>query len=55
MAQPPHFDIDGAIFFITTRLNEEGRPLTNKEAGIIQNIIVDMAFKKEWVFSQPSG
>jgi putative transposase len=47
MAQPPHFDIDGAIFFITTRLNEEGRPLTNKEAGIIQNIIVDMAFKKE--------
>jgi putative transposase len=47
MAQPPHFDIDGAIFFITTRLNEEGRPLTNDEAGIIQNIIVDMAFKKE--------
>lgn len=47
MAQPPHFDIDGAIFFITTRLNEEGRPLTNEEAGIIQNIIVDMAFKKE--------
>ena len=47
MAQPPHFDIDAAIFFITTRLNEEGRPLTNEEARIIQNIIVDMAFKKE--------
>jgi REP element-mobilizing transposase RayT len=47
MAQPPHFDIDGAIFFVTTRLNEEGRPLTNEEAGIIQNIIVDMAIKKE--------
>jgi len=47
MAQPPHFDIVGAIFFVTTRLNEEGGPLTNEEAGIIQNIIVDMAFKKE--------
>ena len=47
MGQPPHFDIDGAIFFITTRLNEKGRLLTDEEAGIIQNVIVDMATKKE--------
>ena len=47
MTQPPHFDIDDAIFFVTTRLNKEGRPLTNEEAGIIQNIITDMAINKE--------
>jgi putative transposase len=47
MAQPPHFDIDDAIFFVTTRLNEEGCSLTNEEAGIIKNTIVDMAVKKE--------
>ena len=47
MTQPPHFDIDGAIFFVTTRLSEGARKLSDREAKIIQSTIVDMAVRKE--------
>jgi hypothetical protein len=33
MAQPPHFDIDGSIIFITTRLSEKGRLFTESETN----------------------
>ena len=35
MAQPPHFEIDGATYFVTTRLKQEGRFLAKQEAEII--------------------
>jgi len=47
MAQPPHFDIDGAIFFVTTRLSKGTRTLSDSEAEIIQSTIVEMAVRKE--------
>lgn len=47
MAQPPHFDIDGAIFFVTTRLSEGTDTLSEREAEIIQRTIVEMAVRKE--------
>lgn len=43
MAQPPHFGIDGAIYFVTTRLKEEGCLLTGHQAQIVQRTILDLA------------
>jgi putative transposase len=47
MAQPPHFEIDGVIYFITTRLKQEGRFLTEREAEIVVNTILDSSTRKE--------
>jgi putative transposase len=49
MAQPPHFDINGSIIFITTRLKEKRSPLTDHEIKIVQSTILDMAIGKELV------
>jgi len=47
MAQPPHFEIDGVIYFITTRLKQERRFLTEREAEIAVNTILDSSTRKE--------
>lgn len=47
MAQPPHFEIDGVIYFITTRIKHEGSLLTEREAEIAVNTILDSSRKKE--------
>jgi putative transposase len=47
MAQPPHFEIDGVIYFITTRLKQEGRFVTEREAEIVVNTILDSSTRKE--------
>jgi len=47
MAQPPHFEIDGAIYFITTRLKQQGRFVTEREAEIVVNTILDSSIRKE--------
>jgi len=47
MAQPPHFEIDGVIYFITTRLKREGRFVTEREAEIVVNTILDSSTRKE--------
>lgn len=43
MAQPPHFDIDGAIYFVTTRLKQEGHLLSEYQAEIVQRTILDLS------------
>ncbi|MBT9147331.1 MAG: hypothetical protein DDT32_01085 [Syntrophomonadaceae bacterium] len=41
MGQPPHFRIDGAIYFVTTRLKEKGTSLDANERTIAhQNIYI---------------
>ena len=47
MAQPPHFEIDGVTYFVTTRLKQEGRFLTEHEAEIIMNTILDSSTRNE--------
>ena len=47
MAQPPHFEIDGVIYFITTRLKHEGRFVTEREAEIVVSTILDSSTRKE--------
>src|SRR3989337_49498 len=47
MAQPPHFEINGVIYFITTRLKQEGRFLAEREAEIVVNTILDSSTRKE--------
>jgi len=47
MAQPPHFEIDGVIYFITTRLKQERRFLTEREAEIAVNTLLDSSTRKE--------
>jgi len=47
MAQPPHFEIDGGIYFITTRLRQEGRFLIEREAEIVVNTILHSSTRKE--------
>ena len=47
MAQPPHFEIDGVIYFITTRLKQERRFLTEREAEIAVNTILGSSTRKE--------
>jgi putative transposase len=42
MAQLPHFDIEGVIYFVTTRLKEKGRVLTDYEAEVVQKTILDL-------------
>ena len=42
MAQLPHFDMEGAIYFVTTRLKEKGRVLTDDEAELVQKTILDL-------------
>jgi putative transposase len=49
MSQPPHFEIDGAIYFITTRLQEGQRLLDSFESGIVQKNLLDLSSKKEIV------
>jgi putative transposase len=49
MGQPPHFDIEGSIYFITTRLKGKGQYLNEYESEIIQRTILDMAFRKELI------
>jgi len=47
MAQPPHFDINGSIYFITTRLSLKNRLFTEDEAEIVEETILDLASRKE--------
>ncbi len=47
MAQPPHFEIDGVIYFVTTRLKQEGRFVTEREAELVVNTILDSSARKE--------
>lgn len=47
MAQPPHFDIEGAIYFVTTRLKDEGRPLSDYEAEVIKRTILELSDRGE--------
>jgi len=42
MAQLPHFNIEGVIYFVTTRLKEKGRVLTDHEAEVVQKTILDL-------------
>ncbi len=32
MAQPPHFDVDGSIYFVTTSLSQKTRSFSEGEA-----------------------
>jgi len=47
MAQPPHFDINGSIYFITTSLSQKTRSFNEEEAEIIVETILDSASRKE--------
>lgn len=49
MGQSPHFDIEGSIYFITTRLKGKGQYLNEYESEIIQRTILDIACKGEFV------
>ena len=49
MAQPPHFEINGAIYFITTRLKQEDRFVTEREAQIVVSAIFDGSTRKEMI------
>jgi putative transposase len=46
MAQPPHYDLDGSIYFVTTRLNE-GRKFAEHETEIVEKTISELAAQKE--------
>ncbi|MCD6153497.1 MAG: transposase [Syntrophobacterales bacterium] len=43
MAQPPHFDIDGAIYFLTTRLKAKETTLSATERAIVRQTILELA------------
>lgn len=43
MAQPPHFNIDGDIYFITTRLKSKGTTLSATERAIVRQTILELA------------
>lgn len=47
MAQPPHFEINGVIYFITTRIKHEGRFLTEHESEIVVNTMLNSSTRKE--------
>jgi REP element-mobilizing transposase RayT len=47
MAQLPHFDIEGAVYFVTTRLREDQSLITKFEAEIIQKVILDLSNEEE--------
>lgn len=47
MAQPPHFNIEGAIYFVTTRLKDGGRLLSDYEAEVIKRTILELSDKGE--------
>ena len=47
MAQPPHFDIEGAIYFVTTRLKDKRRPLSDYEAEVIKRTILELSDREE--------
>jgi len=47
MAQPLHFDINGSIYFITTRLSQKTRLFTKDEAEIVKETISDLASEKK--------
>ena len=48
MAQPAHFDIEGSVYFITTRLKERERVFTEPEAEIVKTTIFDLVSRKEF-------
>lgn len=43
MSQPPHFDVNGVIYFVTTRLNSNIDILTDYETEIIQKTILELS------------
>ena len=47
MAQPPHFDVDGSIYFVTTSLSQKTRSFSEGEAKIVEETILDSASRKE--------
>ena len=47
MTQPPHFDVDGSIYFVTTSLSEKTRSFSEGEAKIVEETILDSASRKE--------
>jgi REP-associated tyrosine transposase len=47
MAQPPHFDISGSIYFITTSLSQKTRSFNEEESKIVEETILDLASRKE--------
>jgi putative transposase len=47
MAQPPHFDINGSIYFITTSLSQKTHSFNEEEAKIVEETILDLASRKE--------
>jgi putative transposase len=49
LAQPPHFNIEGSIYFITTSLSQKNRLFTEDEAEIVEETILDLASRKEIV------
>jgi len=49
MAQPPHFDIKGVVYFVTTRLKEKERFFTDHEFEIVQKVILNASLKNELI------
>lgn len=48
MAQPPHFEIEGSIYFITTRLKERKSLFTADQTEIVNKTIFDLKSRNEW-------
>ena len=48
MAQPPHFEIEGSIYFITTRLKDRKFLFTADQTEIVNKTILDLKARKEW-------
>ncbi len=46
MAQPPNFDIDGSIYFITTSLGQEAPSFNEREVSKTLQLIKDRASRK---------
>ncbi len=47
MAQPPHYDIEGAIYFVTTRVIKKHSKFSYNDLLIIQNTILNLEVVKE--------
>jgi len=45
MAQPPHFIIDGALYFVITRLKEKGASLNTNERAIVQQTLHELVIE----------
>jgi len=48
MAQPPHFAIEGSIYFVTTRLKEREVFFTLRETEIVKGTLTDLVSRKEF-------